>query len=159
VLDIVQQDGLQAHAKELGAYFLAQLTDLKSRQPLIGDVRGQGLYLGVELVRDPVTKQPAAAQASIVTELMKERGVITFPNGVHDNVLKIKPPMVFRRRHVDLYVHVLDQALSHPQLRGPGALRPTRSSRQGAPTDDYHRCAAPIDVCRGPGSTGSRRRD
>src|SRR5262249_16852534 len=84
VLDIVHQDALQAHARELGAYFLAQLTELKSRHQLIGDVRGQGLYLGVELVRDPVTKEPAAAEASMVTELMKERGVITFPNGVHD---------------------------------------------------------------------------
>ncbi len=159
VLDIVQQDGLQAHARELGAYFLAQLTELKSRHQLIGDVRGQGLYLGVELVRDPVTKQPAAAEASIVTELMKERGVITFPNGVHDNVLKIKPPMVFQRRHVDLYAHVLDEVLSLPQLRGPAALRQARSPGQGAPTDDHHRHVAPIDVRRGPGRTGGRRRD
>jgi 4-aminobutyrate aminotransferase-like enzyme len=53
----------------------------------------------------------------MVTELMKERGVIVFPNGVHDNVLKIKPPMTFRRAHVDLYVDVLDEVLSLPELR------------------------------------------
>lgn len=71
----------------------------------------QGLYLGVELVTDRVTKEPATAAAFAVTELMKEEGVIVFPNGVYDNVLKIKPPMVFQRNHVDLYCEALDLVL------------------------------------------------
>ncbi|SPF04834.1 aminotransferase class III-fold pyridoxal phosphate-dependent enzyme [Streptomyces sp. MA5143a] len=117
VLDIVERDGLRENAVKVGGYFARSLRELQRRQPLIGDVRAQGLYLGVELVRDRTTKVPATEQAFMVTELMKERGVIVFPNGVHDNVLKIKPPMTFRREHVDLYVDALDEVLSLPELR------------------------------------------
>ncbi|HSX99980.1 MAG TPA: aminotransferase class III-fold pyridoxal phosphate-dependent enzyme, partial [Streptomyces sp.] len=117
VLDIVEQDGLRENAVSVGGYFAQSLRELQQRQPLIGDVRAEGLYLGVELVRNRTTKMPATEQAFMVTELMKERGVIVFPNGVHDNVLKIKPPMTFRREHVDLYVDVLDEVLSLPELR------------------------------------------
>lgn len=117
VLDIVEQDGLRENAVSVGGYFAQSLRELQQRQPLIGDVRAEGLYLGVELVRNRTTKMPATEQAFMVTELTKERGVIVFPNGVHDNVLKIKPPMTFRREHVDLYVDVLDEVLSLPELR------------------------------------------
>jgi 4-aminobutyrate aminotransferase-like enzyme/Ser/Thr protein kinase RdoA (MazF antagonist) len=111
VLEIVQRDGLQARAAEIGEYFLDVLTRLKDRHELIGDVRGQGLYLGVELVRDRASKEPAAAEALAISEAMKDRGVIAYPNGVHDNVLKIKPPMVFGREHVDLFAEALDAVL------------------------------------------------
>jgi 4-aminobutyrate aminotransferase-like enzyme len=74
-------------------------------------VRAQGLYLGVELVRDRDTKEPAKDEAFEVTELMKEEGVIVFPNGVYDNVLKIKPPMTFGNEHVDIYCEALDRVL------------------------------------------------
>jgi 4-aminobutyrate aminotransferase-like enzyme/Ser/Thr protein kinase RdoA (MazF antagonist) len=130
VLDVVEGDGLQARALEVGDYFRAQLGALKERQPMIGDVRGQGLYLGVELVTDPIKKTPAAAEAKIVTELMKDRGVIAFPNGIHDNVMKIKPPMVFNRAHVDLYVETLDEVLGLPALRQQDPSFASRSIRQ-----------------------------
>lgn len=112
VLDIVERDGLREHAVAVGAYFAAQLRDLANRQHLIGDVRAEGLYLGIELVEDRATKAPGTNAAFLVTELTKERGLVVFPNGVHDNVLKIKPPMTFTREHVDLYVEVLDDVLS-----------------------------------------------
>lgn len=112
VLDVVDSDGLRANAVDIGMYFAAQLRQLQDRQPLIGDVRSEGLYLGVELVRDRATKEPAKDEAFAVTELTKERGVVVFPNGVHDNVLKIKPPMTFRRDHVDRYVETLDDVLT-----------------------------------------------
>ncbi|WP_319453747.1 MULTISPECIES: aminotransferase class III-fold pyridoxal phosphate-dependent enzyme [unclassified Mycobacterium] len=112
VLDIVVGDGLQRHANEVGRYFADALRQVQRRHPLIGDVRAQGLYLGVELVRDRATKEPAGAEAFEVTELMKEQGVIVFPNGVHDNVLKIKPPMTFQNGHADLYCDALDRVLS-----------------------------------------------
>jgi 4-aminobutyrate aminotransferase-like enzyme/Ser/Thr protein kinase RdoA (MazF antagonist) len=111
VLDIVIEDGLQQHAGEVGRYFTHCLRQLQQQQPLIGDVRAQGLYLGVELVRDRHTKEPAEDEAFAVTELMKAEGVIVFPNGVYDNVLKIKPPMVFQREHVDFYCDALDRVL------------------------------------------------
>jgi 4-aminobutyrate aminotransferase-like enzyme len=78
-------------------------------------VRAQGLYLGVELVRDRETKEPDKTAAFEVTELMKEQGVIVFPNGVHDNVLKIKPPMTFGNEHVDIYCEALDRVLNRLQ--------------------------------------------
>jgi 4-aminobutyrate aminotransferase-like enzyme len=116
VLDIVQGDGLQAHAAEIGAYFKSELESLKVKHPSIGDVRGHGLYLGVDLVTDQEKKTPAARQALLVTELMKDRGVVVFPNGIHDNVLKIKPPMVFDKTHVDIYVETLDEVLTLPEM-------------------------------------------
>lgn len=109
VLDIVQGDGLQAHAAEVGAYFLRTLEELGERHELIGDVRGQGLYLGVELVGPG--GEPAAAETMAVSEAMKDRGVIVYPNGVHDNVLKLKPPMIFGREHVDIFAETLDEVL------------------------------------------------
>jgi 4-aminobutyrate aminotransferase-like enzyme/Ser/Thr protein kinase RdoA (MazF antagonist) len=112
VLDIIIGDGLQQHANDVGRYFRDSLRQLQQRHPLIGDVRAQGLYLGVELVRDPDTKEPAKAEAFEVTELMKDEGVIVFPNGVYDNVLKIKPPMTFRNEHVDIYCEALDRVLN-----------------------------------------------
>jgi 4-aminobutyrate aminotransferase-like enzyme len=112
VLDVVVGDGLQQHANEVGRYFAACLRQVQQRHALIGDVRAQGLYLGVELVRDRDTLEPATAEAFAVTELMKEQGVIVFPNGVHDNVLKIKPPMTFQRHHVDIYCAALDRTLT-----------------------------------------------
>ncbi|HET6502396.1 MAG TPA: aminotransferase class III-fold pyridoxal phosphate-dependent enzyme [Amycolatopsis sp.] len=111
VLEIVRQDGLQTRAAEVGRYFLDRLEQLKEKHELIGDVRGEGLYLGVELVRDRTTKEPAAAETMAVSEAMKDRGVIVYPNGVHDNVLKIKPPMVFGREHVDIFAEALDAVL------------------------------------------------
>ncbi len=116
VLDIVEGDGLRANAVDVGGYFARSLRELQQRQPLIGDVRAEGLYLGAELVRDRATKEPATREAFAVTELTKDRGVVVFPNGVHDNVLKIKPPMTFRREHVDRYVETLDEVLSLPEL-------------------------------------------
>lgn len=126
VLDIVKHDGLREHAVDVGGYFAQELRALADRQQLIGDVRAEGLYLGVELVRDRETRQPGRSEALLVTELTKERGVVVFPNGVHDNVLKIKPPMTFTRHHVDLYVDVLDEVLTvveamrpdHPIIHG-----------------------------------------
>jgi 4-aminobutyrate aminotransferase-like enzyme len=112
VLDIVISDDLQARAGHVGRYFADGLRQLQQRHPLIGDVRAQGLYLGVELVRDLVTKEPARAEAFEVTELMKAEGVIVFPNGVHDNVLKIKPPMTFQHHHADIYCAALDRVLT-----------------------------------------------
>ncbi|GAA1203846.1 aminotransferase class III-fold pyridoxal phosphate-dependent enzyme [Pseudonocardia alaniniphila] len=111
VLDVVVQDGLQARAGEVGTYFLGVLEDLKDRHQLIGDVRGRGLYLGIELVRDRASKEPAVSEALEIAEGLKDRGVIVYPTGALDNVLKIKPPMVFGHEHVDLFAEALDAVL------------------------------------------------
>jgi 4-aminobutyrate aminotransferase-like enzyme len=112
VLDIVADNRLQQNALEVGEYFKTSLEKLKSAHPLIGDVRGQGLYLGIELVRDRTTLEPASSEAMAICEAMKDRGVIVYPTGVYDNVLKLKPPMVFRPTDVDFFVETLDQVLN-----------------------------------------------
>jgi 4-aminobutyrate aminotransferase-like enzyme len=111
VMDIVQGDELQANALDVGSYLLDLLLGLKSQHELIGDVRGHGLYLGGEFVRNRETKEPAAAEAMSISERLKDHGIITYPNGIYDNVLKIKPPMIFNREHADLFTEVLGDIL------------------------------------------------
>jgi 4-aminobutyrate aminotransferase-like enzyme len=111
VLDVVADEGLPEHAREVGGRFLAGLRDLATRHPLIGDVRGRGLFLGVELVRDRATREPATDEATEVVERMKDAGVLLSTDGPFANVLKIKPPMVITRDDVDLVVATLDECL------------------------------------------------
>ena len=88
------------------------LDTLAGKHELIGDVRGHGMYLGVELVRDRGTKEPATAEAMHVSELMKDEGVIVYPTGLAGNILKIKPPLAFSAADADLFTSVLDDVLS-----------------------------------------------
>jgi len=112
VLDVIAHEGLQARALEIGTEFRERLAGLDGRHPCIGDVRGEGLYIGVELVADRITKEPAAALANAVCERMLERGVIIYPNGDLGNVLKIKPPMVVSSDDVARFVDALDRTLT-----------------------------------------------
>jgi 4-aminobutyrate aminotransferase-like enzyme len=111
VLDVIRDEGLQANASQVGAHFLAGLEALRHEHELIGDVRGQGLYLGVELVTDRESKIPAKVAAYLISERMKDLGVITYPNGRYNNILKFKPPMVFDQSHADLVIGALDDVL------------------------------------------------
>ena len=97
VLDVVQEERLQDHALRVGAALLEALRRLAARHPLVGDVRGSGLFLGVELVKDRATLEPAAAEASDVVNRMRERGILLGTDGPFHNVLKIRPPMPFTR--------------------------------------------------------------
>lgn len=119
VLRIIDDENLQANAQDVGSHLLLNLTELRSRHELIGDVRGKGLYLGVELVRDRVTLEPAKAEALQVCEYLLRRGIISFPTGQYDNVLKIKPPMLFDKSNADFFLEELHDALSsledHPR--------------------------------------------
>jgi 4-aminobutyrate aminotransferase-like enzyme/Ser/Thr protein kinase RdoA (MazF antagonist)/murein DD-endopeptidase MepM/ murein hydrolase activator NlpD len=112
VLDVIADEGLQANARRIGQYLLTGLRDLAARRPLIGDVRGLGLFLGVELVRDRTTLEPAGDEAGYVTNRMRERGVLVSTDGPLHNVLKIKPPLVFTMEDADQLVATLDQALA-----------------------------------------------
>jgi alanine-glyoxylate transaminase/(R)-3-amino-2-methylpropionate-pyruvate transaminase len=88
------------------------LTDLQDRQELIGEVRGLGLMLGVELVRNRATKEPANTEAVEVMERMKDRGVLIGKGGLFGNTLRIKPPMCITKDDADYLVAMLDEALS-----------------------------------------------
>jgi 4-aminobutyrate aminotransferase-like enzyme len=119
VLDIIRDEKLQENAREVGAHLKAGLIGLKSRHPLIGDVRGLGLFLGVELVLDQETLTPATAEAAYVAERMREKGVLASIDGPFRNVLKIKPPLCFTRENADFLVAILDQILSEDALIPP----------------------------------------
>ncbi len=117
VLDVMQDEGLQANAAEIGARMLAGLRDLGRRHPLVGDVRGHGLFIGVELSLDPASRAPATAAAEEVKELVKARGILVSTDGPDDNVLKIKPPLVVSADDCDLFLEALDGALAEVEAR------------------------------------------
>ncbi|HZJ65759.1 MAG TPA: aminotransferase class III-fold pyridoxal phosphate-dependent enzyme, partial [Kofleriaceae bacterium] len=111
VLDVLRDEALQVHAHRVGAELLAALRGLAARHELIGDVRGSGLFLGVELVADRATLAPAAAEASYVVNRMRDRGVLIGSDGPHHNVLQIRPPMPFDAGDGARLVDALDRVL------------------------------------------------
>src|SRR5580658_5183086 len=111
VLDVLEDERLIEHAARVGRYTLERLAALKERRPLIGDVRGSGMFFAVELVSDRGSKTPATADTRRVVNGMYERGVLLSRIGPHDNILKIRPPMPFSRQNADLLVDTLDAVL------------------------------------------------
>ena len=111
VLDVVEEEKLQAHAESVGAHLLERLRPLVDRHSLAGDVRGSGLFIGVELVRDRVTLEPATEEASDVVNRLREEGILIGTDGPHHNVLKIRPPMPFTIGDADVLASSLDSAL------------------------------------------------
>jgi 4-aminobutyrate aminotransferase-like enzyme len=112
VLEVIEAEGLQARAEELGADFLAGPRRLGERHELVRDARGAGLFLGLELVRDRETQEPAAEEAALLVERMRQRGVLLSTDGPLHNVIKIKPPMVLTREDVDRALWGLDDELA-----------------------------------------------
>jgi 4-aminobutyrate aminotransferase-like enzyme len=112
VLKVVLEEKLQGHALRVGDLLLKGLRSVAQRYPLIGDVRGSGLFIGVELVRDPATLTPAAEEASFIANRMREHGILLGTDGPHHNVIKIRPPMPFLESDADCLLASLDDALS-----------------------------------------------
>ncbi len=112
VLDVIAEERLQAHALRVGDHMLGALRSLADRFPLVGDVRGSGLFVGVELVRDRGTLEPASAEASFVAERMRELGILLGTDGPHHNVIKIRPPMPFDESDADWLVDTLAHILT-----------------------------------------------
>jgi 4-aminobutyrate aminotransferase-like enzyme len=109
VLEIVQEENLQAHALEIGERLLKGLRDLQQRHAIIGDVRGSGFFLGVELVRD--SSVPATKEAGLIVNQLRERGILLGTDGPHHNVLKIRPPMPFSEADADLLLTTFEETL------------------------------------------------
>lgn len=109
VLDVIERDRLRENAAEIGAYLVHRFRQMQARYEVIGDVRGQGLFLGIELVGDRKTKEPATAFARRVNDGARARGVLIGTEGPHDNVLKMRPPMIFSRANADHLVGVLEE--------------------------------------------------
>jgi 4-aminobutyrate aminotransferase-like enzyme/Ser/Thr protein kinase RdoA (MazF antagonist) len=117
VLDVIESEGLQENAKVVGAYLLERLRALKAKSTLIGDVRGLGLYVGVELVADHTTLAPAAGQAAYICNRMKDHGFLISTDGPLHNVLKLKPPIVFSTENADALVGALERVLAEDCLQ------------------------------------------
>ena len=112
VLDVLDDEGLVANAASVGDWLRSQLRGLAAGHRNIGDVRGRGLMTGVELVLDPVTREPAGDLASRVKDDMAEGGVLVGTSGRHGNVLKVRPPLSITQEEAMLIVDVLDDVLS-----------------------------------------------
>ncbi|MGO1117463.1 aminotransferase class III-fold pyridoxal phosphate-dependent enzyme [Rhodovibrionaceae bacterium A322] len=111
VLDVIEEEGLQQNAAEVGAHCLARLEEMKPKHPLIGDVRGKGLFLGAELVRDAQSLEPATEEASAIVGELRNAGFLLSTDGPMDNVLKMKPPMVFSKTQADQVMDELDRVM------------------------------------------------
>jgi 4-aminobutyrate aminotransferase-like enzyme len=112
VLDEIQERELTGHVREVGAYLRERLEELAAEHPIIGNVRGRGLYQAIELVSDLASREPAAGQARLLPDALKEEGVLIGLSGRLGNVLKIRPPLVFDRNNADQLVDAVDKVLA-----------------------------------------------
>jgi alanine-glyoxylate transaminase/(R)-3-amino-2-methylpropionate-pyruvate transaminase len=112
VLEVIDREGLQANSLKVGGYLKAGFERLAAKHSLIGDVRGLGLMLGIELVKDRKTKEPAKDECVAVFEACREMGLLIGKGGLWGNTLRIKPPMIFSTSDADFLLGVLDEALA-----------------------------------------------
>lgn len=111
VLDVLEEEHLQENALRVGNYLIEGLKELQKRHALIGDVRGSGLFLGIDLVQDRDTREPATNQASYIVNRLRDRGILTGTDGPHHNVIKLRPPLIFSHADADLFIATLDSVL------------------------------------------------
>lgn len=112
VLDVIQQQQLKKNALDVGKSMMDKLLLLKNEFELIGDVRGLGLFIGVELVEDRKSKQPATEKMSWLIEFFKQNAILMSCEGPFYNILKIKPPIIFSEREVEQFIRVFRQGLT-----------------------------------------------
>jgi alanine-glyoxylate transaminase/(R)-3-amino-2-methylpropionate-pyruvate transaminase len=111
-LEVLDSEGVQQNAATVGSYLKDRLLALQERHPLIGEVRGLGLMIGIELVRDRISKEPATREAAEIAELAKDRGLLVGKSGLASNVLRLTPPMCLGRADADFVVACLDEVLT-----------------------------------------------
>ena len=128
-LEVIESEGIQQNALTVGNHLKERLQELQEHQPLIGEVRGMGLMLGVELVRDRQTKEPATTETADVLERCKERGLLIGKGGLFGNTLRIKPPMCLTRDDADFLVDCLDEVMTHDVGVGFALLRVLGSAK------------------------------
>jgi alanine-glyoxylate transaminase/(R)-3-amino-2-methylpropionate-pyruvate transaminase len=112
VLEVIERDNLQANARELGAYLLAGLEKLKARHRIIGDIRGLGLMLGIEFVKDRATKQPGREECAQVVENARELGLLLGKGGLWGQTIRFAPPMCITKADADFLLAVLEEAIA-----------------------------------------------
>jgi 4-aminobutyrate aminotransferase-like enzyme len=112
VLDAIENENLKQNALEVGEHLVAGLQSLAARHDVIGDVRGNGLFIAVEFVRDRAARLPDAAVAGQVVNELRQRGVLTGAIGPDNNILKLRPPLVINKAEADLMLATLDDVLA-----------------------------------------------
>ncbi len=111
VLDVLADEDLQANAREVGSYLKQSIADIATRRPLVGDVRGHGLFLAIELVEDRESRTPATSAAKRVVNALRDAGILTGSIGPAANVLKLRPPLVFSVDHADFFLERFEATL------------------------------------------------
>lgn len=111
VLEVIDNEGIQQNCLKIGSYLMKRYEELYTKHNIIGDIRGQGLMTGVELVKDRRTKEPASSECVQVFEHAKDMGLLLGKGGFFGNVLRIKPPMCITEKDVDFMIEVLDIAM------------------------------------------------
>jgi len=111
VLDVLEEEHLQQHALRVGKHLIESLKTLQNGHALIGDVRGSGLFLGIDLVLDRKTREPAPLEAAYVVNRLRDRGILAGTDGPHHNVIKVRPPLVFSESDADLFLKTLEAIL------------------------------------------------
>ena len=117
VLDVLRDEALQDRALRVGTYWITELKKLRDCYRLIGDVRGSGLFLGIDLVRDRDTREPATPEADYVVNRLRECGILAGTDGPHHNVIKLRPPLIFSERDADLFSATLETILQEDGAR------------------------------------------
>lgn len=112
VLEVIEEEDLQKNALVTGSYFIHQLNKLKTKYECIGDVRGNGLFLGIEFVKDRETKAHDTDLANTIKNRMREKLILVSTDGPRDNIIKMKPPLCFNHSNVDTVIRHLDRILS-----------------------------------------------
>jgi 4-aminobutyrate aminotransferase-like enzyme/Ser/Thr protein kinase RdoA (MazF antagonist) len=120
VLEVLEEEKLQENALRVGGRLLEKLKELAEKHALIGDVRGSGLFLGLDLVDDHETRAPAAKQADYVVNRLREEGILAGTDGPHHNVIKLRPPLVFSDDDAGLFVRTLDEILGEDAAQPGG---------------------------------------
>jgi len=112
VLDVIEEKNLIENSKVMGELFIDGLTKLKNRYEIIGDIRGKGLFLGIELVKNRSSLEPAPKEAKLLVDGMLSKNILLSIDGPKKNVIKIKPPMVISKEDVDTTIKSLNEVFS-----------------------------------------------
>jgi ethanolamine-phosphate phospho-lyase len=112
VLDVIENEKLYEHVSEVSKYLLDELEALKQKHDIIGDIRGYGYFIGIDLVKDRQTREPATSSADTVLKRMKDAFILLSSDGPYSNVLKIKPPLCFNRENAQKVIQTLDFCLT-----------------------------------------------
>jgi 4-aminobutyrate aminotransferase-like enzyme len=120
VLDVLRDENLQQNALAVGTQWIRELRELQAKHPLVGDVRGSGLFLGIDLVTDCETREPATRQATYVVNRLREEGILAGTDGPHHNVIKLRPPLCFTPadagRFTSTLVSILEEPAAQPAI-------------------------------------------